>query len=92
MPLNTTKNDIPLAESTKGLPRSTLAEDAPFEFHIRYRFLTNSIVNFLKGVRDPYIHGHNFFLLRSNLCLMVEVRNAAAYLQENEHRGPPIFV
>ncbi len=49
------------------------------------------MVNFLKGVSDPHIREHTFFLLYTNLCLMVEVPTTAAYLQENEHGGPPIF-
>ncbi len=49
------------------------------------------MVNFLKGVGDPYIREQTFFLLRSTLFLMVEVPTAAAYLQENEDEGPPIF-
>ncbi len=92
MPLSTTTNDIPLPESTIELPQGTLAEDAPFVLHIRDRVIINSMVNFLKGVRDPYIREHTFYLLRSTLLLMVEVPTAATYLRENEDEGPPIFV
>ena len=64
----------------------------PFELHIRDRVIINSMVNFLKGVRDQYIRKHNFFLLRPTLLLIVEVHTAVTYLQVNEDVGPPIFV
>ena len=92
MPLNTTTNDPVLPEGTKELPQGTLAEDTLFELHIRARVIVNSMVNFLKGVRDSYIRDHTLFLLCSTLCLMVNVLTAAAYLQENENDGPPIFL
>ncbi len=50
------------------------------------------MVNFLKGVCDPYIRECTFFLLRTNLCFMVEVPTAATFLQKNEDEGPPKFV
>ncbi len=92
MPWNTTTNDTLLPESSTELPQGTLAEDAPFELHICDQFIINSMVNFLKGVRNPYIREHSFSLLRSTLCLMMEVPIATAYLQENEDEGLPIFV
>ncbi len=67
VPLSTTTHDTPLPESTTEFSQSTLAEDAPFELHIRDRVIINSVGNFWKGVRDPYIRAHTFFLLRSNL-------------------------
>ncbi len=49
------------------------------------------MVNFLKGVCDPYICEHSFFLLGSTPCLMMEFPAAAAYFQENENVAPQIF-
>ena len=99
MPLNTPVNDlllpgstIELQQSALELRRGTSAEDTSFELHIRDRVIVNSMVNFLKGVRDGYICEHAFFLLRSTFCLMVDVPTAAPYLRENENEGPPIFV
>ena len=99
MPLNTPVNDLPLPGSTTELPQSTpewprgtSAEDTLFELHIRDRVIVNSMVNFLKGVLDAYISEHAFLLLRSTLTLMLDVPTTAAYLQENENDGRPIFV
>ena len=90
--LNTTANDPPFPESTYELPQGASVEDTTFELHIRHRVIIYSMLNFLKGVRDSYIREHTFFLLCSTLCLMLDVPTAAAYLQENENDGPPIFV
>ena len=84
MPLSTTTNDTPLPESNTELPQGTLAEDASFVLHIRDRVISNSIVNFSKAVRDPYIREHTSYMLRSTLLLIVEGLTAATYLQENE--------
>ncbi len=91
MLLNTTSSDPPLPVSTAELPHGTLAQDTPYELHMRDRVSIKSMLNFLKGVRYPYIRGHTFFLLRSSLCQMLDVPTASAYLQVNEHDGPPIF-
>ncbi len=85
-----TRNSNLLPESNTELPHNTLADDAPFELHIRDRIIINATENFLKGVRDPYIRERTFLLLRFYLYLMVEVPTAAAYLQENDHGGPHI--
>ncbi len=97
-PLNTPLNDLflpgnttELPQSAPELPQGTSPADTPFELHIRDRVIVISMVNVLKGVRDAYIPEHTFFLLRSTLCLMVDVPIAAAYLQKNEKDGPPIF-
>ncbi len=78
VPLKTTTNDSTLAESTAELPQGTLAEDNPFEFHICDQVMFNSIVNFLRVLHDPYFCEHASLLLRSSLCLMMEVPTAAA--------------
>ena len=91
MPLNTTVNDPLLPRSTEKLSQGAPAADTTFELHNRNRFIINSMINFLKGVRDPYIGEHTFFLLRSTLLSMIQVSTAAVYLQENEDEGPPIF-
>ena len=71
MPLYTTTNDTPLLESITELPQGASAEDIPFELHIGDRVIINSMVNFLKGVRDQYIREHTFFLLLSTILLML---------------------
>ena len=61
VPLNTTVNDPPFLEGTIELPQGASAEDTTFELHIRDRVIINSMVNFLKRVRDSYICEHTFF-------------------------------
>ncbi len=55
VPSNTATNDTLLPASTTELLQGTLAEDAPFELHIWNRVVINSMMNFMKGVRYPYI-------------------------------------
>ncbi len=92
MQTNTTASDPPLLVSTIELPHGTLAEDTPFELHIRDRAIINSMVNFLNEVCDPHIREHTIFLLGFPLCIMVEAPTAVAHRPENEHGGPPIIV
>ncbi len=61
VPLNTTSNDPPFPESTIELLQGASAEYTTFELHIRDRVIINSMVNFLKGVRDSYVREHTFF-------------------------------
>ncbi len=58
--LNTTANDPLLPESTEELPPGSYPEDTTFEVHICDRVIINSMVNVLKGTRDPYIREHSF--------------------------------
>ncbi len=53
--LNTTVNDLPYRRVLYDYRKVLQLQNTPSELHIRDRVIINSMVNFLKGVRDPFI-------------------------------------
>ena len=58
----------------------------------RDRFIISAMANFLWSIRDPCTRAQAHDVLRSILILIVIVRNAAAFLEMNNHLGPSLFV
>lgn len=67
-------------------------QEIPYVLIARDRVIMNSVVNFIRGIRDPFIRAQAHSMLRSLLVLMVKVPEAATFLQENETLGPSLFI
>ncbi len=63
----------------------------PFVLQLRDRVICDSIVFFLRSIRDDYVRTQAHGMIRAMLKLMVSCPTGAEYLQEHEHTGPPLF-